>query len=563
MKSTSTILIVNDEQAVHQTLKELLAPEGYDLTFASNGADALTTAAKLVPDLILLDAIMPDMDGFEVCRHLRAAPLLAEVPVVMVTDLNDRDARVQSIKAGADDVVSKPFDELELRARVRTTTQLGHYRRLLLEQTQRRQTEKTLHRRNRELALLNRAGQAFNSTLDLNQVLATVLEEVRHLMDVTACSIWLLDPETNELVCRQAAGLQSDTVRGWRLAAGDGLAGWVIRSGESLIAPDVQADERHFVGVDRQTGVVSRSVLGVPLRVKRETIGVIEIVDAKVGRFKPTDLELAEPLAAAAATAIENARLYRDLQDQMEELKRTQTQLIQSAKMAAIGELAAGVAHELNNPLTVVLGLAELLLRDTAPDDAMHKDLTTIVAQAIRTRDIVRGLLDFARHTEFRMAKDDVNEVIDETLALFRQHMESSGIDVQVHYATDLPFLLLDAGRMKQVFLNLITNATHAMPRGGTLTVTSKRVGDEVAVRVADTGEGISAEHLSRIFDPFFTTKPVGQGTGLGLSVSQSIVQDHGGRIEVASRPGEGSTFTVWLPIGNISADDEGENHEQ
>jgi len=184
--------------------------------------------------------------------------------------------------------------------------------------TKRKWAEEALRRRNRELTLLNRAGQAFSSTLDLDQVLVIVLEEVRHLLDIVACSVWLTDSETEELVCRQAVGPQSEIVRGWRLAPGEGLAGWVARSGESLIVPDTRADERHFKEVDRQTGLALRSILTAPLRVRQDVIGVIQAVDTEVDRFSPTDLTLLEPLAASAAVAIENARLFERERDQRE-----------------------------------------------------------------------------------------------------------------------------------------------------------------------------------------------------------------------------------------------------
>jgi PAS domain S-box-containing protein len=179
-----------------------------------------------------------------------------------------------------------------------------------IEITERKRAEEALRRRNRELALLHRAGQTFSSTLDLDQVLVTILEEVRRLLDVTACSVWLIDSETEELVCRQATGPQNEIVRGWRLAPGEGLVGWVARSGENLIVPDARADERHFKDVDQQTGLGLRSILSVPLRVKENVIGVIQVVDTEVDHFSPTDLTLLEPLAASAAIAIENARLY-------------------------------------------------------------------------------------------------------------------------------------------------------------------------------------------------------------------------------------------------------------
>ncbi len=174
------------------------------------------------------------------------------------------------------------------------------------------QVESTVQQRNQELALLHRAGQTFASTLDLGQVLDTVLEEVRHLLGVIACSVWLLDEETSDLVCQRSVGPKSELVRGWRLPAGTGLGYAAVSSGQIVNVPDVQADGRYFTGVDDETGLPVRSVVSVPLQVKDRVIGVIQVVDAKPNRFGPSDLALLEPLAAAAAIAIENARLYRE-----------------------------------------------------------------------------------------------------------------------------------------------------------------------------------------------------------------------------------------------------------
>jgi signal transduction histidine kinase len=233
-----------------------------------------------------------------------------------------------------------------------------------------------------------------------------------------------------------------------------------------------------------------------------------------------------------------------------EELQRTQAQLVQSARMAAVGELAAGVAHELNNPLTPVLGLAEFLLKKDRLDDAARKDLSIIAAEARRAREIVLNLLDFARQTEPHRQQASVNQIVQDTMGLVRSQLESNGIAIEERYDPDLPLLLLDTTRLKQVWLNLFVNALQAMPRGGSLAVTTEWRDGKVAVRIADTGAGIPPSVLPHIFEPFYTTRPVGQGTGLGLSVSLGIIQDHGGSIEVDSQEGKGSTFTVWLPVG-------------
>jgi len=205
--------------------------------------------------------------------------------------------------------------------------------------SERKRAEEALRQRNRELAMLNRAGHALTSTLDLDQVLATVLGEVRRLLDVTACSVWLIEPETDDLVCLQAATPQDEIVRGWRLAPGEGICGWVARYGESLVIVDAWADERYYSGVDEQTGLGLRSILTMPLRVKEDVIGVLQVLDTGVGRFDETDLELLKPLVASASIAIENARLYEEARQRvagLEALQRTSMQLTSTLDLSAV-----------------------------------------------------------------------------------------------------------------------------------------------------------------------------------------------------------------------------------
>jgi signal transduction histidine kinase len=258
---------------------------------------------------------------------------------------------------------------------------------------------------------------------------------------------------------------------------------------------------------------------------------------------------LIEALAAPAATALENARLYQDLQGRLEELDRSQAQLVRAARLAAVGELAAGVAHELNNPLTAVLGFAELLLERAGTNGADRGRLEAILRRASQARDIVAKLLSFSQQMARYRRPLDLNQVVRESLSLIRLRLEARGVTVVEQYALDLPILLLDERCMTQVVFNLANNALEAMPDGGTLTISTERQGQDAILRLADTGTGIAPEHLPRIFEPFFTTRPVGEGAGLGLAVSLGCVQDHGGWIEVESQLGQGSTFTVWLPL--------------
>jgi two-component system NtrC family sensor kinase len=232
----------------------------------------------------------------------------------------------------------------------------------------------------------------------------------------------------------------------------------------------------------------------------------------------------------------------------MAELKQTQAQLVQSTKLAAIGELAANIAHEINNPLTTVLGFASFIAERLPADDPTREELGLIQEEASRARDIVRDLLQFSRQRDFMPEPADVNTVLEQVVGMVRRQGALNTVTVTEAFAPDLPMVEMDVPRIKQVFLNIINNAVYAMKGGGGLTIRTTLAGDAVRVAFEDSGPGIPADILGRIFDPFFTTKPEVSGTGLGLSVSLGIVQSHGGSIDVHSDLGQGSTFTVTLP---------------
>ncbi|HVO38164.1 MAG TPA: cache domain-containing protein [Spirochaetia bacterium] len=231
-------------------------------------------------------------------------------------------------------------------------------------------------------------------------------------------------------------------------------------------------------------------------------------------------------------------------------------QLLQSEKQASIGRLASGIAHEINNPLTGVLTFTHMLLRRTDLDEAARKDLTTIAQSTERVRTIVKGLLDFSRQTQIAPEPTDVNRLIVETMELAAHQALIKGVRFCFTPSEGLPSRTLDRNQMQSVLLNIFINAIDATDKGGHIDVsTSLSMSPEapgrrgIEIQIADTGNGIPAEILDRIFDPFFTTKEVGKGTGLGLSVSLGIVERHGGTIHVASRPGQGSTFVIHLPL--------------
>ncbi len=243
--------------------------------------------------------------------------------------------------------------------------------------------------------------------------------------------------------------------------------------------------------------------------------------------------------------------LVLTLIEDLAEERRMQQQLVQSGKLAAIGELAAGVAHEINNPLFAILGLTEFLLKESEVGSRAHTRLELIQQTGLEIKEIVRALLDFARENAEEHQLVSLDDVVRSTVDLVRRTNAHKGVEVIDHYEGSDALVSASPNQLKQIFLNLIANARQAMPGGGTILVHVRRVGDLAIATVADDGPGIDPVVADRIFEPFFTTKRLTGGTGLGLSVSLGIAEEHGGRLTVASEPGAGTTFTLCLPIAD------------
>ncbi|HZM25204.1 MAG TPA: GAF domain-containing protein [Anaerolineales bacterium] len=342
-----------------------------------------------------------------------------------------------------------------------------------------------------------------------------------------------------------------------------GITGYVFGTGESIMVNDVLQDKRYRSIKGWQAG----SEMCVAIRESEKIIGIIDVESSSRNAFTHNDFIALESLAGILASVITSADQYQRLQVTISQLRSTQMELrarmeaqrsaenrlIQAAKLAAVGEMAAGIAHELNNPLTSVTGFAELVLEDMPEGSESRKDLETVMREALRARDVVRRLLDFARQSESIRARASLNEVVEDVVALSRHLIHMSGIELKIDLEKDLPWVLIDSNQMKQVLINLVHNALQAMPDGGEMEIktsnSSRSNRDWVIVSVQDTGVGIPQLEQARIFEPFYTTKGNQGGTGLGLSVTYGIITDHGGQIDVVSQPGAGAKFTVWLPL--------------
>ena len=278
-------------------------------------------------------------------------------------------------------------------------------------------------------------------------------------------------------------------------------------------------------------------------------------VEVAISKFemedKPTFTAIVHDITERVEAEEERALRTRQLEETLEQLQTTQEQLIQSEKLAAIGTLVSGVAHEINNPLGNILGRVQLLQREAA-DDGSKRDLQSIRDECARAIRIVRNLLAFTRKHEPEMTLVSLNDLLNEVLELRAYELRVNDIELRSDFQADLPKISADPHQLQQVFLNLVINAEQAMTAAhgrGVLSVTTQRVGEALHVVVVDDGPGIPDGLVSKIFDPFFTTKEVGAGTGLGLSVCYGIVKEHGGELLVESEEGKGTTFTVELPL--------------
>lgn len=432
--------------------------------------------------------------------------------------------------------------------------------------------EQKVEEKTRELLLLQGINNMLNTGASLQEILNAITKGITSVFNYDSCAVHLLNEEKNALVCKSYY-MDSKLVRRAEKLTGmspfnyvthlhrDNPLIHVVENREPLITNDIVALIRSHT-TDSRLRTLAKPVakvlktkwgIGAPLLAGDKVVGVIGVGSRTM--LTTEDAERLANFAAQVGLAVEKARLERELKAYSEQLEQKieekTKQLIQSEKLASLGQLAAGVAHEINNPLTNIILDAEALQR-RKEDEAAGKRAAEIITQAEVVKRIVRNLLEFSRQVEPQMQEIYAHDLVDKTLSILSHQLKN------IHVVRNIGEARLrgDFNQLQQVLLNIILNAIHAMPRGGTLVIDVKPVDGSVEIRVKDSGFGISEENLSRIFDPFFTTKKLGEGTGLGLSIAMGIVQRHKGDIRVESRVGKGSTFIIRLPASGDHGQD-------
>jgi two-component system, cell cycle sensor histidine kinase and response regulator CckA len=505
------VLIVDDDAQSRQLLEAMLAPEGFLIETASGGEEALAIVARQPPDLILLDIMMSGMDGYQVAASIKGDPATKSIPVIMVTALDDRNAMLLGLRAGAEDFLAKPVDRAEMRVRVRNLLRLKAYSDYHDNYSQ--MLEKEVGSRTADLV---ESLRLYRSTFEAAPVGIVHVGLDGRWLRVNQRLCDLLGYSREEL---QSAGIQ-ERVQGEEV---DGEAAWSRQMAEGPLDRHV-ADERQY---RRKDGT---------------------FVHVRVNTSVHRDAE-------------DQSRFFISVIEDVTEQRLLEAQVQQAGKMDAIGLLASGVAHDFNNLLTVILGFAAIVNEDVAIAEKHGRDLGEIIKAAERAAGLTKQLLAFSRQQVLRTAPLDANGLITDMTGMLRM-LIGENITITLSLAPDLPLALADRGQIEQVVMNLVVNARDAMPDGGRVTIETADVelsassihkqevipGHYVMLAITDTGKGMTKETQRRLFEPFFTTKETGKGTGLGLSTVYGIVRQSGGAIEVYSEPGRGTTFKVYLP---------------
>ncbi len=537
---SSKVLVVDDSKAALKLMTVQISRAGYTVFPAETGEEALEITFANLPDLILLDINLPGISGFEVLQQLKQRPETSMIPVIMISAAGDLESQVKGFSGGVVDFVTKPTMEPLLLARIKLHLELSRIR-------------NELEQSNRQL----RSSEA----------------SYRLIAENTSDVIWSMNPHTGwfNYISPSVYKMRGYTAEEALLMPVDEA----LTADSRILVHQVIADKLAEIAFGDHSNLFRQVELEQPCK-DGSTIWV---------EVSATFVLDADGLLAEIVGVSRDITARRQAEVSLREL---QTQLLHNEKLASIGQLAAGIAHEINNPMGFInsnlstlgkyvdkferyLATVEQLLLQAGNDDLLlqaatlrkelkldyvRRDIRALLQESgegtERVLKIVQDLKTFSRSDSTVLEQADINQCLDSTITIIWNQIKYVA-DLVRNYS-ELPRVLCNAQQLNQVFLNLLVNASHAIQAKGeqyqgTVTVSTRADHEYVYIAVSDTGCGMTEELQRKIFDPFFTTKEVGKGTGLGLSISYEIIKKHGGELTVASVPGEGSTFTVRLPI--------------
>lgn len=406
----------------------------------------------------------------------------------------------------------------------------------------------------RELHTILKFSALVNSSLKIESVLDNAMKWAEEFIDAEASSIYELDEERDELFVRLARGEKKAPVKNIRLKRGEGIAGWVLETGRPRVIHDVRKEKRFDGRYDRITGFYTRSMICVPLVLRGKSVGVIQVLNKKSPEpFSEADLEILTSMSQQIAVAMENAKLYERLEEKFEltarELKEVQNRLIRSERLAAMGHLVNGVAHEIRNPITIIGGFSRRIKEITSKKNTgLQRYADIILSETSRLERLVEKVHELIDVQSASLSPGRLQPVIEQVLNRFETLSKKQHVEIQTFIDRDLPVIQMDSSQMITALSNIFENAFESMSENGRIVFKVRRDRkNRIVFSVQDFGSGIPQEQQDSIYDPFVTSKT--RGAGLGLTMVHQIVMNHHGELKIASQKNEGTTVTIRLPI--------------
>jgi len=545
MNSNTLILIVDDNQTNVQVLGNLLAGEGFKLAVANSGKDTLDYLSRKRPNLILLDITMPVMDGFEVCQIIKANPLISDIPIIFISALDSPAEKVKAFELGGADYVTKPFEPMELLARVRTHVQISQLNDEVFMQNRELRTQLAFQ------TCVSEGLETFlDKTLNHDQIMHKICTIVKESFEFDMVSILQYDEIKDKGFLESLSVATSTSKNAINISSDTGNIVDCLKSNETVILKSNDGETDLLLD---QLGEME-TVIIVPICLVEDNLWGAFLVARETSLF---DLP----------TTVKNLKIIGSNLIRMYFVRKNhEEELFQSRKMQAVGRLAGGIAHDLNNMLQGVIGYGEILCSTSVDSDDVKTYMKEILGNAERSASLIKQLLRFAQKDVNVVQDVNINRLLADSLNYIKE-IVGSDVEVVLNLSEFELVVRADADQIKHIFVNLSENARSALSDDGRINISTKVIdvvdnqynffkdlneGKYVEITFSDNGCGIDSDMQENVFDPFYTSKDVGEAVGMGLATVFSIVKQHKGDIKLYSEKNIGTTFKIYFPVKQI-----------